>query len=246
MAMVKLRHIKAYRDRHGKLRHYVRRQGFRSVPLPGRPGTPEFMAAYNAAIEGKTARVTPRAAEGTIRQLVTDYLRSPDFLNLKATSQAQYRAILDKFTTKHGHRPVESMPRKNAQKIIGEIADTDGPAMANLTKWVLHALMNFAVRNDWRPDNPFSLITTYKGGHHRSWTDGELAAYERRWPLGTPRAARLCASPVSRSTGRRYRGAASVRHSRRGGASCPAEGRPQGQGAQGDGDTNSSGARSRD
>src|ERR1019366_9274605 len=26
---------------------------------------------------------------------------------------------------------------------------------------------------------------SYKGGHHRSWTDGEMASYERRWPVGT-------------------------------------------------------------
>jgi hypothetical protein len=184
MTTIRLRHIKSYRDRHGKLRHYLRRRGFRSVPLPGPPGSPKFMAAYNAAISGKTLRPLPDKT-GAIRQLLIDYYRSAEFTNLKPTSQAQYRTILDKFGQKHGHRLVKDMPRRAAQKIIGEVADTSGPAMANLTKSILHTFMSFAVDAELRADNPFSRIRKHKGGHHRSWTNGELAAYERRWPLGT-------------------------------------------------------------
>ena len=48
MSMVKMKHIKQYRDRHGKRRYYLRQPGRPSVPLPGLPGSPEFMAAYAA------------------------------------------------------------------------------------------------------------------------------------------------------------------------------------------------------
>lgn len=37
------------RDRHGNVRIYYRRKGFRKVRLQGTPWTPEFMAAYDAA-----------------------------------------------------------------------------------------------------------------------------------------------------------------------------------------------------
>ena len=50
MTRIKLRHVNEYRDRHGKVRRYFRRKGGRSIPLPGLPGSIEFMAAYQAAL----------------------------------------------------------------------------------------------------------------------------------------------------------------------------------------------------
>jgi integrase len=186
MAMIKLRHIKSYTDRHGKQRHYLRRRGFKDVALPGLPGSTEFMVAYNAALAGKSGRRTPKDGAGSVRQTLIDFYRSADFRdNLKESSQAMYRAILDVFSQKHGHRLVKDMPRAKAHKIIGEVRDTSGPAMATLTKAVLHKFFNFCIDADLRIDNPFSRIKRYKGGHHRSWTDGEMTSYERRWPLGT-------------------------------------------------------------
>jgi hypothetical protein len=43
MTHIRLSYIHAFRDRHGKVRHYFRRSGKR-LPLPGLPGSDEFMA----------------------------------------------------------------------------------------------------------------------------------------------------------------------------------------------------------
>jgi hypothetical protein len=43
------RYIHAFIDRHGKPRFYFRRSGFKRVPLPGLPWSPEFMAALELA-----------------------------------------------------------------------------------------------------------------------------------------------------------------------------------------------------
>jgi hypothetical protein len=40
-------------DRHGKPRFYFRRRGFKRVALPSLPWSPEFMAAYEAALAGQ-------------------------------------------------------------------------------------------------------------------------------------------------------------------------------------------------
>src|SRR5262252_8656396 len=40
-------------DRHGKPRWYFRRPGFKQMPLPGLPWSPEFMAAYEEALAGQ-------------------------------------------------------------------------------------------------------------------------------------------------------------------------------------------------
>jgi hypothetical protein len=48
-------------DRHGKVRWYFRRAGFKKVPLPGLPWSPEFMAAYEHAIESRQPSAAARA-----------------------------------------------------------------------------------------------------------------------------------------------------------------------------------------
>ena len=66
MTRIKLEYVHEYRDRHGKVRRYVRRRGFRAVPLPGLPGTPEFMAAYHAALTSATVQPSTKATAGTL------------------------------------------------------------------------------------------------------------------------------------------------------------------------------------
>ena len=57
--MNRLPYVQEYRDRHGKIRRYFRRSGSRRIPLPGRPGSQEFMTAYNAAQAGYVVREMP-------------------------------------------------------------------------------------------------------------------------------------------------------------------------------------------
>ena len=47
------RFTQAFIDRHGNARFYFRRTGFKRAPLPGLPWSPEFMAAYEAAMAGQ-------------------------------------------------------------------------------------------------------------------------------------------------------------------------------------------------
>jgi hypothetical protein len=80
---LRLPFLKSYRDRHGKLRFYYRPTG---AALPGKPGSPEFMAAYHAAQGVDTSapqltivKKTPRLrtdAEGSIDWLVEKYYAS--------------------------------------------------------------------------------------------------------------------------------------------------------------------------
>jgi integrase len=153
------------------------------VPLPGVPGSAEFMAAYQAALGEPAQRPNSRAA-GTVGALICDYLQSAAFSNLKPESQRVYRAILGRFGTKHGHRMVHDMPRAKVAAYIHEIGAAR-PGMANLSRKVLRKLLAHAVRTGYRTDNPVTEIDSYKLGTRHTWTEDELAAFERRWPLGT-------------------------------------------------------------
>jgi hypothetical protein len=48
-------YVQAFVDRQGRARFYFRRRGYQSVPLPGLPWSPTFMAAYEAA-KGEPSR----------------------------------------------------------------------------------------------------------------------------------------------------------------------------------------------
>ncbi len=186
MTRIKLRYVNEYRDRHGKLRRYFRRPGSRAVALPGLPGSIEFMAAYQAALTVKAPPPpTPRhEIAGTLAAVVAGYLRSSDFMNLSASSQASYRLALRPIVAAHGHRLVRELPKLAARHIIEEIGATR-PGMANLTRSVLSKVMAYAIEVGERADNPFAGLKRYRLGTYHTWTDAEIDQFERRWPLGT-------------------------------------------------------------
>lgn len=182
MAVLKLKYVNEYCDRQGKLRRYFRHGATRG-PLPGLPGSDEFMAAYRGFLANQPVKISQNGS-GTFGRLITDYYGSRPFLNLKASSRQIYRYVLEPLAKVHGHRLVKDMPAKKVAKIIQDIG-TKKPGMANLTKSVLQKMMKYAVKEGWRDDNPVLGIEPYKRGTHHTWTEGELKTFEARWPLGT-------------------------------------------------------------
>jgi integrase len=183
MTKIRLAYVHEYRDRHGRLRRYVRRPGSRRVALPGLPGSPEFMQTYQDAITGPVTRPhTPKV--GTLAALAAEFFSSTEFANLRPSSQATYRLALGPILAQDGHRLVRDLLPDKARKIVQEIG-ANRPAMANLTRAVLRRLFSFAMSIGQRRDNPFDAVPKYKIGTHHTWTDEQLAAYEVRWPLGT-------------------------------------------------------------
>lgn len=183
MALLRLRYVKEYADRTGRVRRYFRRRGMPSVALPGEPGSRDFMAAYQAAMEAAPIR-TARHGAGTFGSLVTAYYQAVEFANLKPSSQKLYRLVLDGMVETHGHRMTHDLPANKVRVILEAIGKTR-PGMANLTRAILRRVMRFAVETGWRNDNPVAGIRPYKLLSRHTWTEAELAAYEARWPLGT-------------------------------------------------------------
>jgi enterobacteria phage integrase len=184
MTSIRLPYVQEYRDRNGKVRRYFRRPGFQRVTLPGTPGSPAFMASYQAALAAERPLIGRKHREGTIGDLVVNFYKSPYFENLKPRSKRVYRLVLDKFRQEDGHRLVRDMPRRVAMSIIEEIGATR-PGMANLTLKAMRRLFGYAIKRDMRADNPFVGIESYKLGTHHTWSDAEIADYEAVWPIGT-------------------------------------------------------------
>src|SRR5262245_33964545 len=120
MTVIRIPYVKAYVDKAGKVRRYFRKPGCKPVPLPGVPGSQEFMAAYQAAL-GSPIEQPARHGAGTVSALIVDYLRSAAFVNLRPSSQRYYRLVLDRFGAKHGHRLVRDMRRDKVAAYVHEI-----------------------------------------------------------------------------------------------------------------------------
>lgn len=182
---ISLPYVHAFRDRHGRMRYYFRRRGHKRTPLPGLPGSKPFMDAYQAALASNAPDArTPKGGPRSLSALIQSYKASAAFKNLKGSSPKTYLHVLKHVEAKDGHRGVADMPDDKARKIIEEIG-ADRPALANLTTSVMRKVFAHAVKLKWRHSNPFAGIERYETGEHRSWTDAELAAFEKRWKLGT-------------------------------------------------------------
>lgn len=190
MATINLANIQAFTDRHGKRRHYYRRKGMKPVPLPGDPGSAVFMAAYAAAKAIDPAGHTLSAAEAKIRPrsitaLVIAYYRSQEFLDLKASTQKNYRNILDRFRASYGDKGAASIEARHLEAIFQGMAGRPG-ATRNLRRR-LSRVFRLGVRLGWRTDNP---IRETEAPRHRSagfipWSDAEIAQYQAFWLSGS-------------------------------------------------------------
>jgi integrase len=187
MSVVRLKHVDQFADRHGRVRYYFRRGKGKRVVLLGRPGTEEFMLGYQAALSGNEPPTAAklRGTPGTFDRLVQDYFGSSAYLSLSTASERPYRLVIERLLRDEeiGHRQVAQMTRQHVQQIIGRRAATPGAANDLLKK--LKILMHFAIDNGWRKDDPTLRIKKFGEGEFHTWTDEEIARFERHWHVGS-------------------------------------------------------------
>lgn len=129
MTNLRLKYIHQYKDRHGKQRFYFRKRGLKRIPLPGAPGSREFMEAYQAALEERPAIGLSRSKPGTISSLISEYYLSSDWETLKPTTKQTYEGILERFREEHGNKPVRQLEAKHIRNILNQKKTT--PTAAN-------------------------------------------------------------------------------------------------------------------
>ncbi len=124
--------VNGFIDRHGRPRYYLRRPGFKSMPLPGLPWSPEFMTAYEAALNGqpKVDMAAKHARPGTMRALAISYMASSPYTNMAENSRVVYRRIIERFCKQQdkagqelGEKNVATLQRQNIVKIVEIHAD---------------------------------------------------------------------------------------------------------------------------
>jgi integrase len=177
------RYVHGFIDRHGRPRYYYRRAGFHAAPLPGLPYSPEFMAAYEAALAGQRPAPTARATPGTMNALALSFFAAPSFSTLRPSTRNTYRWTIERLCREHGDKRVALLRRQHIVKLMA--ART--PGAANKLRKALRAMMKHAVAIGLLSDDPTSAvraIQTRTAGFH-SWSDVEISQFEERHPVGS-------------------------------------------------------------
>ena len=178
-------YVQQYRRR-GKLYYYFRRKGVR-IRLRGEPGSPEFQAAFAAALSGekRPKSAGPAPTKGTFAGLVAAYYASPEFINLRASTKRTYRTVLDSLREAHGDKRVARLERHHIKAEMAKLADR--PAAANKFFRFMHMLLEHAVELEWIPSNPARGIKKLRvpGDGFQEWPEALIEQYEAHWPLGT-------------------------------------------------------------
>ncbi len=191
MARIRLKYVNGFANRGRKnerTRYYFRRPGCRAIPLPGSPGSEEFMAAYAAALTTVPAELSEIAASrtlpGTINALVVSHYKSAEWLNLEEDTRKTRRRIIERFRERHGNKRVALLRQEHILLMLTEI---ERPSAKRHWLKAIRGLMRSAIPA-MRKDNPTAGIEGIKlpksKGHH-TWTDAEIAQYRAHWPLGT-------------------------------------------------------------
>jgi integrase len=179
--------VELWRDRHGKIRCYFRKDRGQRVSLPSNVGSDEFNASYQAALAGQLAPVRERharGAAGTINALVISYKQSPAYKALRETTKVGYASRIETLRTMHGHRTVAGLSRERIiTAILQPYADRPGAALSILK--MLRVLIRHAIDIGWLKHDPSLGIKRPRTQEIRSWTDAEIRTFEKCWPIGT-------------------------------------------------------------
>jgi len=192
------KYVSSFVDNRGTRRYRFRKAGCRSGYFDAHPNTPQGYVEYQAFLASKAGSVERREfARGSIGHLVSVYYGSTDFRgNAAEISLAKRRAAIEAFQEKHGHRTVKGATFMALDRYIAGIATRwedekgrvhGGPFAAETARKQLRALFRFAVKLQWRSDNPMDHVSfrPKKTEGFHSWTEEEIAQYRARWPLGS-------------------------------------------------------------
>jgi len=176
--------VQAFIDRKGKPRFYLRRPGFKSVPLPGLPWSPQFMEAYEAALSGQPLQIgASRTKPGTVAAAIIGYYYDQSFLALAPSTQRPLRGILERFRAEHGDKRIALLQRQHITTLLRSkkrFAARD---------WLraIRALMRYTVEIGLRDDNPVAdvKLPNQKTDGYHSWTDAEIEQFEAYHGPGT-------------------------------------------------------------
>ncbi|MBB5051080.1 integrase [Afipia massiliensis] len=179
--------VHGYTNRHDNPVFYLRRPGMPKIRLYGFPGSPEFMAAYEAAKAGhwdKPEIGASKTIAGTVNAALVSYYQSTAFtVGLAKSSQRMRRAILERFRQEHGDKRIALMGKTHLQIILNK----KSPAASRNWKKALRGLIDHCLSLNMVTVDPLAGIklTKMKSDGHHTWSGEEVLQFEARHPVGS-------------------------------------------------------------
>lgn len=178
-------HLHRETTRHGRVVWYVRAGHSKRVRINADYGTPEFDAAYRAALAGEPTPRKQRGAAGTLEWLIDRYRASAAWAALKPSTRRQRDNIFAGVVARSGGAPFAGITRRTIAQARDDRSATPFAA-SNFLK-AMRGLFAWALESEYVAVNPTQdvRIALPRTGGFRVWTEAEIDAFEARWPIGT-------------------------------------------------------------
>jgi integrase len=182
-------HLHRQVTQHGKTVWYVRVGKGPRIRIRGAFGTPEFDAEYQAALAGLPARRTAqddRTATGTLAWLVERYRETTPWRDLSLATRRQRENIFRQVVEKAGDQPVTKITA--AAITAGRDRRQHTPVQARQFLDTMRGLFRWAAKAGLLRSDPTAGVDNPprpKTDGFTPWTEEDVAAYEKRWPIGT-------------------------------------------------------------
>lgn len=174
-------------SRHGRTVWYVRRsKAHPKIRIRGEYGSKEFMAAYQAAIQGEISPPAPTGPEDSFAAVLHRYRASAAWKQLAPSTRTHRDTILRPILKEHGKEPIRFFDRKNIQAGIDRRRDRPWAvrnffkSLSGLLRWAAEAGV---IEHD--PTAGMKLPPPPRTTGFPTWTDADVRLYEEKWPVGT-------------------------------------------------------------
>jgi integrase len=178
-------HLQLRKTRHGKNAWYVRVARGPLIRIRPDYGTPEFDAAYQAALNGEQPPATaPGPAKDSIGWLVNLYLASGAWKDLAKGTRERRLPQLNQVIKTSGSYPKTSITKK---ALLDARDKREAPSQKRTFIMAMRSMFEWAVESKNADSNPTEgiKIKEKKTKGHIPWSEEDLVKYERRWSLGT-------------------------------------------------------------
>jgi hypothetical protein len=175
---------------------YVRVGKGPRVRIKGIYGTPEFEAAYRAAISGESPQGTPRAIRGSLEWLWILYRQTNDWTGLSPVTRRQRENIMRGVLKTGGNQPLS----KITSGAIKQGIDRRKPFAARHFLDTMRGLYKWAVAAEHVTSDPTAgkAVAKPKTKGFPAWTEDELEQYEKTLAARDPRAGDVWRLPFHR------------------------------------------------
>jgi integrase len=168
--------------RHGGVKWYVRVGKGPRIRVPA-PGTSEFDAEYAAARSGEPKRSKGAPVAGSLSWLVARYRETTAWTNLSMATRGQRENIFRQVIGTAGEEPISKITTASLERGRDRRSPHQGrhflDAMRGLFRWAAKAKLakdpTIGIEDPARP----------KSDGFRPWSEEDVAAYHKRWPIGT-------------------------------------------------------------